>query len=570
MGRLLACLLALGFADGAGVEPILDSEMGTGAGRRPHILFLMVDQMDGRLLDDATPQFKPPLPNLRALAADGVYFPQAYSSSPQCVPARSSMLAGRYPSQIKVWDNWVGIASVNGSLDNIDSHCAKTFSEETCRRFAIEQKVNGTFIDALAASGYNVTLWGKMHAGAGLHHYSGRIDAWPWGGKRLPKAAMEWTRALGLTPDQEVPGLPTEDDLQRPATGPLDYAASRSCTELLDSGLFKSSTHQFLYCSLLVPHSPFWTNATYLAQVPDLGNYSLPQWPPKLEVHPADEYTSRTKKLWRLDETSPEKVAHLRKVYFSMCIEADQLLGSIIDAFRRSSSFDDAYVIMLGDHGEHATENRMLGKNSFFEAAARVPLMMAGPGISKGQVIQDLTSLYDIFPTVLDMAGVEPSIQPVGESLLPVAKEHQKKKKKDFVVAEYHSVFSATGSFMIRQGHFKLIAYAPLMPGAAAWPPQLFDLHADPWEKHNIAPNSPSDVQRLMELLDQELDMKAADAAKKMFDKEMFLHFWYHATGSAQHCFNAMRRVYASFSAADAQKLAQWLGKPCPVTEILV
>lgn len=196
--------------------------------------------------------------------------------------------------------------------------------------------------------------------------------------------------------------------------------------------------------------------------------------------------------------------------------------------------------------------------------------MMAGPGISKGQVIQDLTSLYDIFPTVLDMAGVEPSIQPVGESLLPVAKEHQKKKKKDFVVAEYHSVFSATGSFMIRQGHFKLIAYAPLMPGAAAWPPQLFDLHADPWEKHNIAPNSPSDVQRLMELLDQELDMKAADAAKKMFDKEMFLHFWYHATGSAQHCFNAMRRVYASFSAADAQKLAQWLGKPCPVTEILV
>ena len=41
---------------------------------------------------------------------------------------------------------------------------------------------------------------------------------------------------------------------------------------------------------------------------------------------------------------------------------------------------------------------------------------------------------------------------------------------------------------MIRQGHLKLIAYAPLMPGSTAWPPQLFDLHADPWEKHNIAP----------------------------------------------------------------------------------
>ena len=55
------------------------------------------------------------------------------------------------------------------------------------------------------------------------------------------------------------------------------------------------------------------------------------------------------------------QVAHLRKVYFSMCIEADQLLGSIIDAFRRSSSFDDAYASwqansrqMLGSMTRHA------------------------------------------------------------------------------------------------------------------------------------------------------------------------------------------------------------------------
>ena len=48
-------------------------------------------------------------------------------------------------------------------------------------------------------------------------------------------------------------------------------------------------------------------------------------------------------------------------------------------------------------------------------------------------------------------------------------------------------VFSATGTFMIRQGNLKLIAYAPLMPGSAAWPPQLFDLQADPWERNNIA-----------------------------------------------------------------------------------
>ena len=192
-------------------------------------------------------------------------------------------------------------------MHDVDSYCVKMFSAETCRIFARSQKVDGTFIDSLATSGYNITLWGKMHAGAGLDRYTGQIDAWPWGGKRSPKAAMEWSRALGLTPQQDVPRLPTRDDLPEPATGPLDYAATRNCAELLDSGLFKSDVPQFLYCSLLVPHSPHWTNSTYLAEVPDLGNYSLPHWRPKSAVHPADEYASKTKQMWRVDETSPEK-----------------------------------------------------------------------------------------------------------------------------------------------------------------------------------------------------------------------------------------------------------------------
>ena len=211
----------------------------------------------------------------------------------------------------QVWDNFVGIANVNGSVENVDSHCIKTFSEETCHIFARSQRVNGTFIDALATSGYNITLWGKMHAGAGLHRYQGQIEAEPWGGRRSPKAAMEWTRALGLSPSQEVPKLPTKDDLPWPATGPLDYVATRNCAELLDSGLFKSATPQFLYCSLLVPHRPFWTNSTYLAEVPDLGNYSLPHWQPKSEVHPADKYASETKNLWRVDEAAPDKACNI-------------------------------------------------------------------------------------------------------------------------------------------------------------------------------------------------------------------------------------------------------------------
>merc|ERR1719443_1608061 len=86
----------------------------------PNILFLIVDEMDGRILDDASPQFKPPMPNIRKLMAGGTTFPVSYTSAPQCVPARTSMMTGRHNSDIKVWDNWVGIVSVNGKQDQID------------------------------------------------------------------------------------------------------------------------------------------------------------------------------------------------------------------------------------------------------------------------------------------------------------------------------------------------------------------------------------------------------------------------------------------------------------------
>ncbi len=68
----------------------------------PHIVFLMCDEMDGRVLDPASPLYGlQHMPNLRALAARGVQFARAYANSPQCVPSRSSMLSGRRASQTR-------------------------------------------------------------------------------------------------------------------------------------------------------------------------------------------------------------------------------------------------------------------------------------------------------------------------------------------------------------------------------------------------------------------------------------------------------------------------------------
>eukprot|EP00039_Didymoeca_costata_P026092 m.14903 g.14903 ORF g.14903 m.14903 type:complete len:445 (+) comp5246_c0_seq1:144-1478(+) len=407
---------------------------------RPNILFLIADEMDGRVLDDSNPQFKPPMPNLRKLATEGAHFPVAYASSPQCVPSRTSMMSGLHNSRMQVWDNFLGIANIDGKTGALDSHCVQALGQEVCEELSKSQYTNGTWIDVLAESGYNVNLYGKMHVGAGLDRYNGSIQEFPFTGKKASsKAAMEWSRATGITPIQSAPGLVAPDNVKAPAL-PEDYAAIDACTTLLNAGLFTNTKMpQFLYCSIIVPHPPYRTNSTYLSRVPEgsLGNLSIPNWRDKSTVHPSDEYTSKVKHMWDVDQTNKSVVDHFRRVYFSMCNEADALLGRVIDALENGGGRSNTYIMYVSDHGEHATENRQVGKNSMLEASSRVPFIITGPGIQP-RTVQQLASLHDIYPTILDIAQATPRISSTdmaGESLLPVAL-HGKNRTRDFIVSE--------------------------------------------------------------------------------------------------------------------------------------
>lgn len=154
---------------------------------QPHILFLIVDGMDGRILEESAqlPMFmreflrtsrQPVLirlcaANLRALADSGIIFPTAYSNAPACVPARASMLTGRHTHDLKVWDNYVGLASgLHGDIESPDEHCVAAFGKAYCQQFARKQRSNGTFLERLSVAGYNVTLYGKMHVVTVMSH----------------------------------------------------------------------------------------------------------------------------------------------------------------------------------------------------------------------------------------------------------------------------------------------------------------------------------------------------------------------------------------------------------------
>ena len=189
---------------------LLGSALGSPA--RPSILFLFADEMDGRIFDPASPQLKPPMPNLRKLGESGALFTTAYNQSPQCVPSRSALLVGLRTDQIEVWDNYHGLAATNGDASTPDPHCVSNLAREAnrskawaraeCVAVARAQRAPPTFIDRLAASGYSATLFGKMHAGGGLERFPGEIDEFPfsWLGD-----SREWTRGRALRPRPEPP-----------------------------------------------------------------------------------------------------------------------------------------------------------------------------------------------------------------------------------------------------------------------------------------------------------------------------------------------------------------------------
>jgi len=560
-----------------------------------HILFLMADQMDGRILDESSVQYQPPMRNLRKLASSGVNFVNAYTNAPLCVPSRTSMFTGRHSSQIQVFNNGFGLAQSRGPSGvraELDHGCNEK-EPENCMTLAQKQDHDGTFVDALSRVGYDIHLYGKMHVGANLvHRYAKRwdvSDGTPFGGwNKNPdwlNIAEEWTQESGimshLRPD---PGFgkdfaklfisgtdPRSGVAQDKSSTPgdeMDYHTAQECSMKLDQGLFTVNTPQFLYCSFVAPHqtsSGLWlSNSTYLNRIKLSGDHAVPPLQAKETMHPADWYVVNSKGGVGIGENNPHDIARARQFYFSDCEMLDDLVGEILAALDRGGGRDHTYIVFVSDHGEHAFENYQYEKDSFKEASARVPFIIAGPGIPATGPTTAVASLHDVFPTLLAMAGVaEPQERLVGESLLSIATGAKTIRNKPYVVGEYHSRHVGTGTFMVVAHNYKLIEYGEHQLGGDQWPPQLFDLEADPREFNNLAQQMPDKVAEMGRLLRQEIDIGAVDKAKKAQNKDLFKRFIYDKKGGAQNCIDFMQEVFVAFDDSDAQKLSNWSGESC-------
>ena len=147
----------------------------------------------------------------------------------------------------------------------------------------------------------------------------------------------------------------------------------------------------------------------------------------------------------------------------------------------RLNLMDTTRIIYTSDHGEAAGNHGILGKANHYEHSLGVPLLIQGGGINPGTIVDDVVSLVDLFPTIVEGVGAELAAEDndlPGQSLWGLA-SGVAAKRKNLAFSEFHAMGSLNASFAIRSGDFKLIYHVDM-------PSQLFDLSKDPDEEHDL------------------------------------------------------------------------------------
>ena len=416
---------------------------------KPNILIVMVDQLTGTLFPDGPAPFLH-TPNLRALAARSTRFANTYTASPLCAPARAAFMSGQLPQRTRVYDN------------------AAEFASDI-----------PTYAHHLRRAGYQTCLSGKMHfvGPDQMHGFEERLttDIYPadfgWTPDyRKPGQRIDWWyHNLGSVTGAGVAEI----------TNQLEYdddVAHQANQKLYDLSRGADPRPWCLTVSFTHPHDPFVARRKYW----DLYENAPELTPPTpLAYEDMDPHSQRLMDAcdWRSLKVTPDHIRRARQGYFANISYVDDKIGELLATL--TATRQEAIIIFVSDHGEMLGRRGLWFKMNFFEGAARVPLMIAAPGLPAGLITTPVSTI-DLTPTLCDLAGISMAeVMPWtdGQSLVPLATGTPRTTP---VAMEYAAEGTITPMVALRDGPWKYI-HCP------ADPDQLFNLTDDPNEETNLA-----------------------------------------------------------------------------------
>ena len=261
----------------------------------------------------------------------------------------------------------------------------------------------------------------------------------------------------------------------------------------------------FLYVAFAAPNDPHVGPGTAPKEYMDLykpGDVPLP--PSFMPIHPFDngDMIIRDELLAPWPRTKEVIERHLAGFY-SVITYMDRQIGRILEALNETGQLDNTIIIFAADTGTAIGSHGLLGMQNLYEHSIGVPLILSGPGILKGKQSDALVYLFDLFPTVCELAALDVPEGVDGKSLAPILGGRATKGR--------HSLFFAYKDVQrgVRNERWKLIRYPRVNET------QLFDLKNDPHEMNDLAeaPAHRSKVREMMDLLGR-LQRELGDEAR--------------------------------------------------------
>ncbi len=354
-----------------------------------NVLFLSIDD-----LRPALGCYGDPLavsPHIDALAEQGVLFSRHYVQAPSCAPSRTSMLTGLRPDEVKV---------VNHSTHFRDTKPGVV-----------------TLPELFKNSGYTAISLGKV-----FHYSAGYNDSQSWDKEYFLKEEQfsyllpENRDARGKGPAIEC--LDVEDNAY------MDGQMADKAIEYLRV-FSESNTPFFLAVGHLKPHLPFTAPKRYwdMYDRNDFYHIDHPERPvgaPEVAFHNWQELRGYAD-IPEDGPLTPDQAAELRHAYYACVSYIDAQVGRVLQALDELGLRDNTIVVFWGDHGFHLGELNLWCKSTNFELSAHAPLILDAPGVKMtGKTSRAIVQSLDIYPTLVELTGLQTQAKLSGKSLLPL------------------------------------------------------------------------------------------------------------------------------------------------------
>lgn len=425
---------------------------------KPNFLFILTDDQGPWALNCAgTKELQ--TPNLDRLAAEGVRFEQFFCASPVCSPARASILTGTIPSDHGVHD-WIRSGNVDKDemdrLGIVNPYGGYVDERKPIRYLAGRR----TYTDALTEQGYICALSGKWHLGDSLTPQHG-FSHWYTIGKG---------GAYYYHPDM------IEDGSIRIENAYVTDLITDKALSWLDE-LSGQDRPFYLGVHYTAPHSP-WEKEQHPPAYIDLYQDCAFNGIPDVPDHPQ----STAGQVYGTEQ----RQTNLRG-YFAAITAMDANVGRLLDALDVRGLRENTVVVFLSDNGMCMGHHGIWGKGNgtfpqnMYEESVKVPFILSYPPVTGagGHVSDCLASALDLYPTLLELAGIrDPQTRVLpGHSLLPALKGEPSDPagERPVVICEEYGPVR-----MLRTAHRKYIHRYPYGPH------ELYDLDNDPGEEHNL------------------------------------------------------------------------------------